>query len=62
MGLVRLKPHLVGQLVYAADGTDSDGEALDDVISELGGMGAGVQGRLPTCLCPDECQSMLNEV
>jgi len=57
MGLVRLKPHLVGQLVYAADGTYSDGGALDDVVSELGGMGAGVPplGRLPTCLPALQC-------
>ena len=38
MGLVRLKPHLVGQLIYAADDGDIDSHAddLNDAVSEIG--------------------------
>ena len=38
MGLVRLKPHLVGQLIYTSDETPGDG--IDDAVNEIGGLAA----------------------
>jgi hypothetical protein len=38
MGLVRLKPHLVGRLTYISGETGSqEGDGLDDAVSEIGG-------------------------
>lgn len=38
MGLVRLKPHLVGRLTYSNGETGSqEGDGLDDDVTEIGG-------------------------